>query len=87
LMQAHRFRLALLDVTLPDMNGLNLARSLRKLDPCLHIVILSGYLSNEAAAVPLARREGLISAYFNKPFLHDKILRVIEDLMATEPAH
>jgi DNA-binding NtrC family response regulator len=86
LMKAHRFQLALLDVTLPDMNGLNLARSLRKLDPLLHIVILSGYLSNEAAAVALARREGLISAYFNKPFLHDEILHVIEDLTATEAA-
>ncbi len=86
LMKAHRFQLAFLDVTLPDMNGLNLARRLRKLDPFLPIVILSGYLPNEAAAVALARHEGLICAYFNKPFLHEEILQVIEDLAATEAA-
>jgi DNA-binding NtrC family response regulator len=86
LMKAHRFQLAFLDVTLPDMNGLNLANCLRKLDPFLRIVILSGYVSNEAAAVALAQDEGLIFAYFNKPFLHDEILHVIGNLPATEAA-
>ena len=82
LMKAHRFQLALLDVTLPDMNGLELAKSLRQADPLLPIVLLSGYLPNEAAAVALARHEGLICAYFNKPFLHEEILRVIDQLVA-----
>jgi DNA-binding NtrC family response regulator len=86
LMQTHRFQLAFLDVILPDMNGLHLARCLRNLDPCLRIVILSGYLPNEAAAVAQARHEGLICAYFNKPFLHEEILQVIGDLPAAEAA-
>jgi DNA-binding NtrC family response regulator len=86
LMKAHRFQLAFLDVTLPDMNGLNLAGCLRKLDPFLRIVILSGYLPNETASVALARREGLICAYFNKPFLHEEILDVIADSPAAETA-
>jgi len=77
LMKTHRFQLAFLDVTLPDMNGL--ARGLRRLDPLLRIVILSGYLPNETAAVALARNKGLICAYFNKPFVHDEILHVIAD--------
>ena len=50
LMKDHRFHLAFLDVTLPDMNGLALARRLRQLDPSLRFVIVSGYLSKEAAA-------------------------------------
>ena len=45
LMKTHRFQLAFLDVTLPDMNGLELARHLRKLDPFLRFVIVSGYIS------------------------------------------
>jgi len=85
LVKAHRFSLAFLDVTMPDMNGLDLAKCLRKSDPLLRIVILSGYLSNEAATVALARREGLIWAYFKKPFSHEEILQVIQDLAATEP--
>ena len=61
LMKTHRFQLAFLDVTLPDMNGLELARRLRKLDPFLRFVIVSGYLNNEAAAVAQAKAERLIS--------------------------
>ncbi|MGO9201928.1 MAG: response regulator [Limisphaerales bacterium] len=81
LMKTHHFQLAFLDITLPDMNGLNLARCLRKLDPLLPIVILSGYLPNEAAAAAAARHEGLICAYFNKPFVHEEILHVVEEFL------
>jgi len=86
LMKAHRFQLAFLDVTLPDMNGLELARQLRQLDPLLRLVIVSGYVSKEAAAVAQAQAEGLICAFINKPFLHEEILSVIEDLTAADGA-
>lgn len=79
LMKTHRFQLVFLDVTLPDMNGLELARRLRQLDPFLRIVILSGYFPMNEAAVALVRDEGLICALINKPFLHEEILRVIEE--------
>jgi CheY-like chemotaxis protein len=86
LMKAHQFRLAFLDVTLPDMNGLELARRLRKLDPGLRFVIVSGFLSKEAAAMAQAQAEGLICACINKPFLHEEILSVLEDLAAADGA-
>ena len=82
LMKTHRFQLAFLDVTLPDMDGLELARRLRKLDPLLRFVIVSGYLSKEGEAMVQAQAEGLICACINKPFLHEEILSVIEDLAA-----
>ena len=59
MMKTHRFQLAFLDLTLPDMNGLELARRLRVLDPLLRFVIVSGYLSMEAAAAQ-AQEQGLI---------------------------
>ena len=80
LMKTHRFQLVFLDVTLPDMNGLELARRLHDLDPLLRFVIVSGFLSREAAAA--AQVEGLICACINKPFLHEEILRVIEQSAA-----
>ena len=83
LMKDHQFQLAFLDVTLPDMNGLELARRLRKLDPSLRFVIVSGYLSKEAAAMAQARDEGLICACINKPFLHEEILSIIENMAAS----
>jgi DNA-binding NtrC family response regulator len=86
LMKSHRFQLALLDVTLPDMNGLELARRLRLLDSALRFVIVSGYINYDAEAMAQAREEGLISASINKPFLHEEILGVIELLAAKDPA-
>ena len=82
LMKTHRFQLAFLDVTLPDMNGLELARHLRKLDPFLRFVVVSGYLSKEAVAEAQAQAEELICAFIHKPFLHEEILSVIKDLTA-----
>jgi CheY-like chemotaxis protein len=83
LMKTHQFHLAFLDVTLPDMNGLELARRLRKLDPLLRFVIVSGYLNNEAAAVAQAQADGLVVACINKPFLHEEILGVIQKLASS----
>jgi DNA-binding NtrC family response regulator len=84
LMKARRFQLAFLDVTLPDMNGLELAGRLRELDPSLRFVIVSGYLPREAAAMAQAQARGLICAFINKPFLHEEILGVIEKLAASD---
>ncbi len=87
LMKSHRFQLAFLDVTLPDMNGLELARCLRKLDPLLRFVIVSGYLSKEvAAAAAHAGDAGPICACINKPFLHQEILGIIKNLPAADAA-
>ena len=83
LMKTHRFQLAFLDVTLPDMNGLELAARLRKVDPLLRFVIVSGYLNHEAAAVDQAQAEGLIAACISKPFLHEEILSIIENMAAS----
>jgi hypothetical protein len=52
------------------------------LDPCLRFVIVSGFLSKEAAAMALAQAEGLICACINKLFLHEEILSVLDDLPA-----
>ena len=82
LMKTRRFQLAFLDVTLPDMNGLELARRLRELDPGLRFVIVSGCLNNEAEAVARGQTEGLIFACISKPFLHEEILGVIQKLAA-----
>lgn len=85
-MKTHRFQLAFLDVTLPDMNGLELAARLRKLDPLLRFVIVSGYLNHEAAAVDQAQAQGLIAACISKPFVHEEILRIAADLAAAHGA-
>ncbi len=86
LMKDHRFQLAFLDVTLPDMSGLELATRLHKLDSSLRFVIVSGFVSWEAAVAAQVQVEGRICACINKPFRHEEILGVIENLAAADGA-
>ncbi len=75
LMKDHRFQLAFLDVTLPDMSGLELATRLHKLDSSLRFVIVSGFVSREAAVAAQVQVEGRICACINKPFRHEEVPR------------
>jgi DNA-binding NtrC family response regulator len=79
LMKDHRFQLAFLDLTLPDMNGIELARKLRLRDPLLRMALVSGYFSAHTASVDILA-EGLICACITKPFGHEEILGVIRGM-------
>ena len=56
------FDVVLLDYQLPDLDGLAVARQIRRLQPDAIIVLLTSFQLNE---LPLDR--GLIDYYFNKP--------------------
>lgn len=77
MMESHSFRMSFLDAKLPDIDGLELARRLRKLDPRLPIVVVSGYFYRDDATIEEAIRSGLLCAFIGKPFDHDEIARVI----------
>lgn len=77
LTERQSFRMAFLDAKLPDIDGLDLARQLRKSYPRLPIVIVSGYFYQDDLTIKKAIQSGLISAFISKPFAHDEIVRVI----------
>ena len=78
LVKRNRFQLAFLDAKLPDMEGLDLAKQIRKLDPAIHIVMISGYFYQDDDVVQKATTERLIDGFIGKPFDHDEILKAIE---------
>ena len=78
LMEAHHFRLVFLDAKLPDMEGIELAGRIRKRDPAVRIIMISGYFYRDDDAVQKAAAEGLITGFIGKPFDHDEILKAIE---------
>ena len=78
LMERNRFRLVLLDAKLPDIEGLELARLIRKIDPSIGIVMISGYFYGDDEGIQQALTEGLISGFIAKPFRHDEIMKVIQ---------
>jgi DNA-binding NtrC family response regulator len=70
------FNLAMIDVRLPDMEGIELLTKLRDTKPKMRKLIVTGYptLQNAVAAV----NKGA-DAYIMKPFDVEKILRTIKE--------
>jgi len=69
------FNIILLDLTLPDMDGLQLLRRLKELHQSTEVIILSGYISVEKEAE--AVRAGAF-AYLVKPSSPKELMGAIE---------
>ena len=63
----HKFGMAFLDAKLPDIDGLELARQLRKTNAHLPIIIVSGYFYQDDPTIEGVLQEGLIAAFEQLP--------------------
>jgi CheY-like chemotaxis protein len=72
---APAFDVALVDLAMPDMNGVELARRLRAIDPALRMALVTGW---EPSAVDGNVDVGLIDAIFRKPIDLPAILRFLD---------
>ena len=67
------------DIKMPKMDGIELARELRKKAPDIHVVLLSGY--SDFSFARQAMRYG-VSYYLVKPLVEEDLLEVIEEIRA-----
>ncbi len=74
LARKQRFHLALVDIKMPGMSGLEVTIELKKLDPRLLIVIMTGYpsLNSAVSAIKSGAAE-----YIVKPFRLEELKRII----------
>ena len=79
-MSLGKFDLTILDVRLPDGNGIELMREFRQSDPDMGIIIMTGYAEVDTAvdAVRLGAND-----FLKKPFDIDEMLVRISELMKT----
>src|SRR5258706_6388908 len=66
------FDLLLLDVSLPDRNGLDLLKEVRRRDPGLSVVLITAYGSIDMARAAFKNRA---PDYITKPLSHSQLLR------------
>lgn len=80
LYEKHRAAVALLltDVQMPGMNGLELAVHLRKLEPRLPVLLMSG--SDSASAIAMKASPGF--GFVRKPFTHYELLSRTAEILA-----
>ena len=83
--QQRHYALALLDAKLPDMDGLELARRIRVIDPGILIIVVSGYFYQDAPIIQEAQATKLIQDFVAKPFQHEEITRAVRKALALEP--
>jgi PAS domain S-box-containing protein len=75
--EQRRIALALVDLTMPHMGGEELIREMRKRNPAVRAVLMSGYSENE-----LARTEGMAEEVFvQKPFRLDEVDRCLRKVL------
>ena len=70
--------LALVDLMMPEMNGLVLARHLQKKDPEIKILLMTGFQPDEIADVTGGKNPHRI---IWKPFKADSLLRMIDNVL------
>jgi len=70
------YNLALIDIRLPDMEGIELLTRMRDTTPRMRKIIITGYPTLQNAVEAVNRGA---DAYIMKPFDVDKVLKTIED--------
>ncbi len=85
LARAARPRLAVLDILLPDMMGYHLADALRKEQPDLPLIFITGVFKGGKHALE-ARQKYSSAGYFEKPFEAHKLLEAVQKLVPPEKA-
>lgn len=71
------FDLIIVDLRLPDMDGLALIRAVRQFDPFMKVIVMTAYGSRETERE--ARKLG-IHGYVTKPFAIEDMKRMISQL-------
>jgi signal transduction histidine kinase len=79
--QRRFFNLALLDIKLPDMQGLELLAPLKHLHPDMLVIMVTAYASTKTAI--RAMNEGA-SAYITKPLDMDEVLATVKQALANQ---
>jgi len=74
-MERHQFAVALVNLTLPDGDGLSLLRLLKSRDPSLEVILMTGSCP-AASTVQDATEQGAFYCLF-KPFDLDEMLTVV----------
>ena len=81
LVEIGQIDLVMTDLKMPKMDGIELTRAIRRIEPTLPIMVYSAYRFVDTA--PVALRAGA-NEYITKPFLQTKIKQVVERLLKEE---
>ncbi len=80
--QQRSFTVAIVDVKLPGMSGLEVSRAIRQLDPRLKIVMISGYHYEEDQPIQEGMRQRIYRGFISKPFELEDVSTLVRKVLA-----
>jgi two-component system NtrC family response regulator len=76
------FTLAIVDVKLPGMSGIEVSRVIGQLDPRMKIVMISGYHYEEDQPIQEGIRQKVYRGFISKPFELDEVSALVRRVLA-----
>jgi DNA-binding response OmpR family regulator len=74
--KTQRYDVAILDVKMPGIGGIELERKLKELDPCLKIIFLTGHGSK----IDFETGSAKAACYLAKPIQIDELIKVLREV-------
>ncbi|MGD0265040.1 MAG: response regulator [Candidatus Methylomirabilota bacterium] len=78
------FDMAIVDVKLPGMSGLEVSRLIGQLDPRLKILMISGYHYEEDQPIQEGIRQRMYRGFISKPFELDEVSALVRRVLAED---
>ena len=73
LMKEHSIRFVMTDLRMPEMDGMEVCRRVKEIDPTAHVYALSAYVT---AFTPEQFKEAGFNGFFPKPFKLDELIKI-----------
>lgn len=78
----HAFDVTLMDIVMPEMNGVEAFRKIREMDPEASVILMTAY--SEEELIQIAKTEGARKV-INKPIRIDQLIDMIKEAATEEP--
>lgn len=80
-MRGEAYRLVLLDLKMPGMDGVEVFREIRKIDPNVPVYFITAFENAYFKALKAVRDEGFVFEILNKPVDRDEFLKVLDSVL------
>lgn len=83
-LRSYSFAVAIIDVKLPDMDGLQLATMLKEIAPSLAIVLISGYYYAEDPEIEREVNQKIAASFISKPFSLRELRSTLQQVLVNK---